>query len=258
MNRKIGNPRVIVQPNFEVHVEADLYPVGVITKLLRIANIVTEDVSVVMKLDRKKVASLLTEEPGFDVIRFLMEMTGEELPQNISTELGEWVTHAEKFILYDGFGLLECDEKLKLPDGFFQSSITPSIMIMRSPDTLFSRLEESQLVPIMVKHHMGSLAPIPSGARSVFLKKGHPVDAGVESPKERKPVILAREVQVSLHFPSSTILKKFAREFKKAGCPVEVNESSNTILYGIDREQEVKKVMEAMSSVYRITIEGQE
>ncbi len=83
MNGNIIEPKVTVQPNFEVHVESELYPVRILAQLTKLADVVTKDRTTILKLRKKKVLTQLSEKEDFDVIKLLEGMSGQKLPQNV-------------------------------------------------------------------------------------------------------------------------------------------------------------------------------
>jgi len=87
MSGDIIEPRVTVQPNFEVHVESELYPVRILAQLTKIADVVTKDRTNILKLRKKNVLTQLSEREDFDVIKLLEKMSGQKLPPVSYTHL---------------------------------------------------------------------------------------------------------------------------------------------------------------------------
>ena len=196
MNREIQTPKATVQPNFEIHINSDLYPINMVLKLESFADIISEDVSLILKLKKRKIAEQLAKNEDLDVISMLKELSSRDLPQNVITEIKEWSVHSEAFTLYDGFGLLECDKKYNFSDEFIIKNISSNLKIIRSPDKLFSKLEKKELVPFMLRHQTYSLKQPPKGAKSIFVKKQKKVK------KTKKSVNLKRRSLITLYFPS--------------------------------------------------------
>jgi hypothetical protein len=225
MNREIRKPKVTVLPNFEIHVDSDIYPVTVMAQLRP------------------------AEHEELNVIALLDELADKKLPPNIHTHLEDWTAHAEMFTLFDGFGLLVCDEQLVLPDGFTVEDITPNIKIVRSPAKLFAQLESSELVPLLVKHSDSSVRQPEKGVRSVFS------DTLPETKRQKKAVNIKKKKSVTLYFPSKTLLNRFAKELKKAKLPFGLNELTNSITFSESREPQLEAVFKAMGTEYSINIE---
>ena len=252
MNRQIRKPKVTVLPNFEIHVDSDIYPVNVMTQLTRFADVIADDVAIVLKLKKNKVAAQLIEHEELNVITLLEELAGIKLPPNIMTHLEDWTSHAGMFTLFDGFGLLEGDEGLKLPDGFTVENITPNIRIVSSPEKLFSGLEKSELVPVLVKHPDSSVRQPEKGLRSVF------IDIASETKRQKKQVNVKRKILVTLYFTSKDILTRFAKELKNAKLDFGVNELTNSITVSESQKQQLEEVFKALEDEFSINIEDVE
>ena len=54
MAGEIPEPRVTVQPNFEIQVESVFYPAGVLAALRPLAGIVTEDTAIIPEVGEKE------------------------------------------------------------------------------------------------------------------------------------------------------------------------------------------------------------
>ncbi|KAF5427195.1 hypothetical protein C5S39_13890 [Candidatus Methanophagaceae archaeon] len=249
MKREIRKPRVTVLPTFEIHVDSELYPISVMTQLTRFADVLADDVAIVLKLKKNKVAAQLAEHEGLNVTALLEEVADNALPPNIVTDLEEWTAHAETFTLFEGFGLLECAESLKLPAEFIVTDISPELKIVRSQDNLYSRLESSELVPILVKHPGSSFRKLPKDARSVFLKKAQ------VTKRKKKAVNIKRNYSVTLYLPSKALLKRFSKELKNAKFPFSVNELTNAITFSKSQEPQLKVHLKALEKEYEISIE---
>jgi hypothetical protein len=250
MKRQIRTPKVTVLPTFEIHVDSDIYPVGVVTQLTRFADVITEDVAIVLKLKKEKVAAQLVEHEEINVIALLEELAGKKLPQNIEIDLTEWTAHAELFTLFDGFGLLECDKELKIPDGFTAENISPTMRIVRAPGKLYAQLEKSELVPLLIKHPDSSFRQPERGVKSVFR-----TTARDTKEKQKKSVNLKRDYFVTLYFPSKELLKIFSKELKKAKFPFGTNELTNAITFEESLQFQLDEIFEALEKDYSIKIE---
>ncbi|MFV9677207.1 MAG: hypothetical protein ACNYVW_06100 [Methanosarcinales archaeon] len=249
MKQEVRKPRVTVLPTFEIHVDSELYPISVMTQLTRFADVLADDVAIVLKLKKNKVAAQLAEHEELNVTALLEELADNALPPNIVTDLEEWTAHAETFTLFEGFGLLECAESLKLPAEFIVADISSELKIVRSQDKLYSRLESSELVPILVKHPGSSFRKPPKDAQSVFLKKA-PV-----TKRKKKAVSIKRNYSVTLYFPSKALLKRFSKELKNAKFPFSVNELTNAITFSENQEPQLKVHLKALEKEYEISIE---
>ena len=249
MNRELRKPKVTVLPNFEIHLDSDVYPVNVMAQLTPFADVIADDVAIVLKLKKNKVATEIVEHEGLNVISLLDELTDKKLPPNILSHLEDWTAHAEMFSLFDGFGLIECDEDLAVPDGFTVEGITPNIKLVRSPAKLFDQLESSELVPILLKHPDSSVRQPEKGVRSVFNV------ATSKTKRQKKAVNIKKKKDVTLYFPSKALMSIFTNELKKAKLPFRLNELTNSITLSESWESQLETVIKAMGNEYSIKIE---
>ncbi|MBS1254182.1 MAG: hypothetical protein MAG451_03239 [Anaerolineales bacterium] len=251
----VPEPKVTVQPNFEVYVESQFYSANVLNCLTPLAELISEDILTVLKLQKEKVAAQLAKDENLDVVALLTRLSAQEVPRNVIRELREWTVHSEKFTLYQDFALLEGDEDLPAADPFTVERIAPNLRIVRSPEALFTRLEEAALVPLRIKHAGSALHPLPEGARTVFPKKTEVVKP---KPKPKEPMLLRRETTIRFHFPNSKSLNQFRKALLDRRCPAEVDKDNLTLTFSKRYQSEVEKVIKALAEDYVIRIEDVE
>ena len=251
MHKDIISPRVTVQPNFEIHVESLFYPAGILAELAPLADIVSADTVSVLKLKKKKVAAQLARDESLNVTDLLKDISGKNLPQNVLTELEEWAGHSQVFTLYDGFALLEGDKNLLSAKDFTVENTTPSLRIVRSSEALFSKLEEQELVPILVRHPEKSLKPLPDKARTVFAK----ITKARPERKRKKTFTLRRKISITLYFPAKSLFEKCRKALIRQRVPVEVEPSANTITYLRQHKALVASTLKALGKDCVIHIE---
>lgn len=251
MEGTVDKPKVTVQPNFEIHVESEFYPAQVMAQLFPLTDIVSEDVIIILKLQKKKVLAQLVNNHELEIIKLLTKLSDKPLPQNIVIELQEWTGHTEKFILYEGFGLLEGDEDLAPADPFTFETITPHLRIIRNPQELYLKLEQEELIPLRIMHSDNELKSVTEKARTHFLQK----TKKVEKTKQKKELTLTRHVMITLHFPDKTVLNKFNKALLDAHCPVVVNEREQTLTYAKFYEEQFETVIKYFKKDYIIKIE---
>ena len=257
MSGKIIEPKVTVQPNFEVHVESELYPVRILAQLTKLADVVAKDRTSILKLRKKKVLTQLSEEKDLDVIKLLEDISHQKLPQNVRIELEEWIGASEAFTLYENVVLFEGDKDLPDINQFTIESISPTMRIVHSPDRLFTHLEQKELIPLHIKHRSSALTHLPDGARTVFAIRGLSVSrskAGAKA-KAKKPVTIKREVRITFHFPAKELMEEFRKGLIAARCPVAADWGKLTLSFTSQYEPEVKKISKALKQDYTIKIE---
>jgi len=258
MAGEIVEPKVTVQPNFEVHVESELYPVRILAQLTKLADVVAKDRTNILKLRKKKVLTQLSEREDFDAIKLLENMSGQKLPQNVQIELVEWTGASEAFTLYENVVLLEGDCDLPEIGEFTIESISPTIRIVHSPDRLFAHLLQKELIPIRIKHRSSAYTLLPDGADTVFPRRDSSVPkskskAGARA-KTKKRVTIKREVQITFHFPAKELMEEFRDGLVAVRCPVAADWSKLTLSFDKRYESEVKKVSKKLLD-YVIKIE---
>ena len=258
MAGEIIEPKVTVQPNFEVHVESELYPVRILAQLTKLADVVAKDRTNILKLRKKKVLTQLSEREDFDAIKLLENMSGQKLPQNVQIELVEWTGASEAFTLYENVVLLEGDCDLPEIGEFTIESISPTIRIVHSPDRLFAYLKQKELIPLRIKHRSSAFTLLPDGADTVFPRRDTSVPksklkAGARA-KAKKRVTIKREVRITFHFPAKELMEEFRDGLVAVRCPVAADWSKLTLSFDKRYESEVKKVSKKLLD-YTIKIE---
>jgi hypothetical protein len=250
MRGQIPEPKVTVQPNFEIQVESAFYPVKVLNQLNPLTNLVAADTVTIMKLDKKKVAGHLAANESLNVVELLQTLSEQPLPQNVQMELEEWNGHSEVFTVYSGFGLLEGAMDLSGVTDFVVEEITPTLKIVRSPAALFVRLEEAGQVPLLVNHPENGLQPLPDETKTLFAKKSK-----LAKTKEKQPVLLKRETAVTLHFPTDEILEEYRRALVQARCPLTVNKDNRTLTYSQRHRALAETAFQSLQRKYLVSIE---
>ncbi len=246
----IPTPKITIQPNFEIYIESPFYPFTLLAKLLPLTEVVSEDVVTVLRLHKQKIMSQVAKDESLDVVALLASLSGRPLPQNVQIELQEWSSHAEKFILYNGFGLLEGEDQSPAISQATVETISPTLRIVRLPATLFTQLEEADLVPWTVIHGDNELKSLPKKAKTVFSK-----EVEVKVKPKKQPITLMRQVAVTLFFHDSQILEEFRKVMLEANCPVEANTTKLTLTYTKQYENLVEAAFKQLGKDYIITLE---
>ena len=250
MSGKISEPKVTVQPNFEIQVESEFYPARVMSQLKPLAEVITEDRVIVLKLQKEKVANELVRDETLKVIPLLKNLNGRELPENIVLELEEWSGHSETFTLYEGLGLLEGDQDLPEVDRWTVEKVSSGMRFVRSPGELFRHLENKELVPLKVRHANSSLHSLPREVRTVFAKKLRLAKTG-----EKKKITLKRETIIVLYFPAPELYEKFRKKLLEAKCSFQSDKKRGTITFSEVCEPEIMNVIAALKDDYLIKFE---
>ena len=248
----IQEPRVTVTPSFDLYVQAESYPAGVLAELRPLCELVSDDTSIVLKLNKQKVAAARAANPKLDVVALLRQRAGGELPANVVRELSEWAQHGEKFVLYADCCVLEADADLKAADPFTIEQVAPGIRLVHSPGKLFDQLEQRELMPLHVKHGESALTQLPKSVRTRFPKKS----ARQKEPRAVKtPVTLMRVTRIQLVCPNREFLDRLCQLLADAKCPAEADRRNLSLAYSKQHEPAVNSAVKALGSEYQIKIE---
>ena len=252
MRGEVPEPKVTVQPNFEIHVESAFYPINVLDELAPLTTLVASDAVTILKLDRKKATAHLAAEESTDIVKLLEELSGRALPQNVLMELEEWSGHSEVFTVYKGFGLLEGTAARPVPADFLVEEISPNLKIVRSPTPLFVRMEEAGQVPILVNHGENAFTRPPGAVTSIFAAKAR---AAAAKPTVKKPLLLKRETAITLKFPDEKTVEELRQLMVQGGCPIVVNVAKHELTYSQRHRTLAEAALKVLQSSYKITIE---
>jgi len=248
----IQEPRVTVTPSFELYVQGETYPAGVLAELRPLCELVAEDTSIVLKLNKQQVAAARAADPKLDVVALLRQRAGGELPANVVRELSEWAQHGEKFVLYTDCCVLEADTDVTAADPLTIERIAPGIRLVHSPGKLFDQLERQDLMPLHVKHGEQTLTPLPRSARTRFPKKS----ARQNEPRPAKrPVALMRVTRIQLVCPDREFLDRLCQLLAEAKCPAEADRRNLTLAYTKQHEPAVTNAVKTLGKEYQIKIE---
>ncbi len=252
MQGRIKQPRVTVQPNFEILVESDIWD-NELMKLMRdLGDVISEDrYSFIAKLQKTKVLDAITQDENFDLKYWLETISSKPLPPNVVTELQEWQGHAEVFTLYENVALLETTSDQKLADPFTVEKISPKLRIVKNATKLYKVLRDAEQIPLRVQHLDEKWGTLPVKSTSIF--------PGIVPKKERKPektkVVLHKLVEISLTFPSKELLERFRNNLITAGCPVRAEMTNLTLTFPQAYEKTIKDTFQELKQEYQIKIQ---
>jgi hypothetical protein len=249
MNKKISPPKVTVLPNFEVHVESLFFPAQTEARLRPLGDLVQRGIVSVFKLTRAKVAATLAADPEQTPIETLEALSGRPLPANVKEELDDWAGHSEKFILYEGFALLEGQRQAGGIDSFVIEAISPNLALVRKPKTLYQSLEAAELVPIRIRHADQALAA-PAGIKSCLAPTASP-----QRPPGKKALKLKRSIRTTLSFPDAGAHEAFVKLLLDAKCVVPTDARTLTVTYPGKAEPLIKECLKKFSQQHALTVE---
>lgn len=248
---KIAEPSLRVTPSFDVYVQSEVYPARVIRDLAPICDLVSDDTTMVFRLDRKRVTAACAADSKLDVTRLLESLSEEPLPANVRRELSDWSAHSDKFVLYSGFALLENKGQTADVERYRVENVAAGIDLVRSPAALYKRLEKQQLAPLRIKHSDKSFAALPPKTRSVFPRKA----AGKRRREPKTKVTLVRVTRVQLMCPDRNSLDRLQRLLAERNCPVETDRKRLSLAYSNQHEKEVNQALRTLKKEFEVTID---
>ena len=181
------------------------FPAKIDGQLLALGELTQRGVVTVYRLAKGKVAAVLAADPKVGVIDHLKALSGRDLPANVEAELTEWAGHSEKFILYEGLGLLEGRREQAGAERFVVEAISPHFAVVRSPAGLYQHLEKTEQVPLSIRHSEHVLAA-PAGVQSRVAPSAAP-----PGESSRKPARIRRIVQTTLCFADAEVHAAFLK-----------------------------------------------
>lgn len=250
MNGSIKEPEITVLPNYEIHVESLFYPAKALGLLLDLCDVVTIDIHTVLKLARKKVIEQLAVHEKLDVISLLKWLSVHDIPGNVNKEIAAWGEHADNFIVYQGFGLLEGDMDRDSADRFASAAIAPDVNIVRDPKTLYESMEKDGKIPVYVNHSDSALKSLQDNVQSRFARKNSPK----KSKAQRNKYTLKRTVHTILEFPDNEKYEAFKSTVLEKGYVLDTNNQTKTVSYTKKDEKIVTEVLSLIKKKYSIVI----
>jgi hypothetical protein len=223
VRREVAEPKVTVLPNFEVHVESLFFPAWTEAQLRPLGELVQRDIVTVFKLTKPKVAAALAAQADQNAIETLKALSGRELPPNVEHELRDWAGHSEKFILYEGFGVLEGRREAAGADRFIVETISPSLALVHSAEALYRHLEAAEQVPLRIRHSDNALAA-PPHVRSRMAPSAAP-----RSAPGKRPVRVKRSLRTTLWFADGEAHAAFCQLLLDAKCVLAVDRRALTV-----------------------------
>ncbi len=248
-------PRVTVQPNFDVVVESDYYPAKIIQQIAalgeQVSNPTTSSAYVgIFQLKKARVAAEQVRQPDLDVVELLKNLSGRDLPSNVQIELEEWSGHADQFTLYEGFTLLESAETLPQAETFVVERISPHLSLVRNAQKLFKSLESEGCVPLAIAHPSEGFDPLPEAATSIFPKE-QPVE---EEQQAATPITVNCVVSVTARFPDSASFDAFRKMLAELRCPFQSDSKLLSITFDQKNQARFDEAIQKLTDVYAVMV----
>jgi hypothetical protein len=253
LNQAIKEAGITLLPNYEIHIDSLFYPARRLNRLMELCDIVHEDTHTVLKLAKKKVIKQHAADTGLNVIDLLKELGIRDIPANVKQELVAWAGHADNFVVYQGFGLLEGKMDKDTARRFAAVSIAADAHIVRQPKKLFEHLELAQKVPAYVKHSDRVLKSLGDTAQSKFSDKKRTKKPG--SRKKRR-FTLKRTVHLILEFPDKAMFEAFTNALLDKGYALDTNKQARTVSYSQKDETLIKDVLNSLKKKFPAVIKN--
>jgi hypothetical protein len=255
MNGVKTQPRVTVQPNFDVIVEADFYPAKIIRQITGLGEQVSTSSTGstfvgIFQLKKTQVAAEQVRQPSLDVIKLLKELSKRDLPPNVQIELEEWSGHADQFTLYEGFALLETMDEIPQADKYTIERISPNLCLVRNPQELYQSLETESRIPLWVHHYQDGFKPLAEMIISVFPKEL------AEDTQEVIPQIkLSRSISVIVRFPDETSFDAFCKMLAELRCPFQSDSRLRSITFDQKNQPKFDAAVQGLADFYTVVVE---
>ncbi|MFK7982222.1 MAG: hypothetical protein AB8G86_19735 [Saprospiraceae bacterium] len=250
LQNKPFTAKVSIQPNFEIYIDAPLYPIATLNSLDPLTSIVKEDRQIILKLEKQYVLNYLVDNPNFKIGEFLTELSDTPIPQNVLMEIKEWSERTDVFTLYEGFGLYEGLKKQPLADIHTEVSITPTLRLIRRSTLLYDKLQKTEAIPMWIQHKEKSFQTLPKQAKSIF-----PSQKIVKAKKVAKQKItIERKEMLTYTISHKAFYEALLVAILKARFPIEFDKEKRTISFLKSEEAKMKTILNDFKATYQISI----
>jgi hypothetical protein len=248
-------PRVTVQPNFDVVVESDYYPAKIIRQVAALGEQVSSPTTSgayveIFQLKKARVAAEQVRQPNLDVVALLKNLSGRDLPSNVKIELEEWSGHADQFTLFEGFALLESTENLPQAEKFLIERLSPHLSIVRDAPGLLKSLEIEGCVPLVISHLPKGFFPLQETVTSIFPKE----TAIEDQEKTAAPLAVSCTVSITARFPDVASFDAFRKMLAELRCPFLSDSKILSITFEQKNQAKFDKAIQKLSDIYAVTI----
>lgn len=217
--------KTTVTPDFKIFVESTLYPDKQLMQLEPYTQTLVEDkYTTTLELSRKKTIQSLADNPLLQQPLDILNLLGTNIPKNVATDISEWTSQANKFIVYEGFSVLEIDKTAQdLPEGIRQTikerivdNKISNIFLIANESSLFHSLEDAGLVPEKVNHSKTQINAdkIKCSHRLNKGSKDQPVE---KKSKQIEKVQIKESAFIALKSESPIFFKKMKKAFEEMG-----------------------------------------
>ena len=256
MSGEESQPRLTVQPNFDVVIESDFYPAKIVQQVAALGELVSSPNSGqgayvgTFQLKKTLVAAEQVRQPDLNVIVLLERLSGRGLPPNVKVELEEWSGHADQFILYEGFSLLESVLEIPESGSFIVERIAPTLRLVRASKQLFSMLETNAYTPLLIQHPAGGFAPLAESVISLFPKKMPEENI----PRKPQPLGISRSVAITMKFPDDESFDSFRKTLAELRCPFQSDLKTRAISFDQQFQTKFDEAIQQLRGTFAVQI----
>lgn len=250
LKNKPFTAKVSVQPNFEIYIDAPLYPIATLNALAPLTKVVKEDRQIILKLEKQYVLNYLVDNPNFKIAEFLTELSDTPIPQNVLMEMKEWSERTDVFTLYQGFGLYEGLKKQPLADIQTEVNITPTLRLIKWSTSLYAKLQKSEAIPMWIQHQEKSFQTLPIEAKSIF-----PSQKIEKAKKKTKPkIVIERKEMLTYTIGNKLFYEALLAALLKARFALDFDKEKRTISFLKSEETTIKTILNDFKANYQISI----
>ncbi len=248
-NQRIMEPKIIIQPNFEISIESEIYPAKSFHELTQIGKLDSYDKVSKIKIEKPKVIAKIAANPDFDLIEYLKKMSARALPQNVETDLKEWVNQGDAIILYENVMLLESDYVLDCVTKHAVVQINKNLFILNSINELMPDLEKDCAVPINIHHPTDGYKVLPKNYKTIFPKQGKELKKDISL----KKITLTRQIMVKIGFNTIDELNLIKNELFLRQIKLDIDEPGIAITMPKNDEPVLKDIIQSLSHSHHIS-----
>lgn len=257
----INHIKTTATPDFKIFIEASLYPDKQLFQLEPYTEVLVRDrYTTTLELSRKKTVQSLATFPSLPSPIDVLTKMGVNIPKNVATDMLEWTTQADKLLVYEDVGVLEVDPGspdlrqsiLKDYHKYIVDEQNPNFLLVRDEKTLFSLLENKNLIPAKIHHSKTSVCAHKINCASTQKKKPH--DKAVKlAPKQLNKVFLKESSFIALKSENVNFLKRLTRAFQEIGVSTVISDEKTGLCFiPNEARSKIKTTINKLSDEFQI------
>jgi hypothetical protein len=251
-NKSIEEAKIIVQPNFEISIESEIYPTQIMHELISLGKLIKKDVVTQVKIEKNKVIQKVAKEPSFNPVEYLTKIAKTELPNNLKIELEEWAGQSDAFVIYEDMYLFESQFQLPSVKNLIIDKIDNNLSIIKKDSGITNELEEKEALPIKkLVHKDTAFLGLDTAYKSIFVKSKNTKKKIL---KNLEKLEIKKEIIIKLLFPNTEQLNIISGCLLKKGCVFSVNNGEKSITLSQKNEPMLKEVLKDAGKQFQLDI----